>query len=92
MPETKKRKILFVDDEQKILQGLERMLHPMRKEWEMKFAEGGAEALSLLQKEPFDVVVTDMRMPGMDGAQLLSEVKQQAPEVVRIVRTVPCRL
>jgi len=85
MPEAKKRKILFVDDEPKILQGLERMLHAMRKEWEMKFVESGAEALSLLQEEPFDVVVTDMRMPGMDGIQLLSEVKRQAPEVIRIV-------
>jgi len=84
MPETKKR-IIFVDDEPKILQGLERMLHPMRKEWEMKFAGSGAEALSLLQRESFDVVVTDMRMPGMDGVQLLSEVKRQAPEVIRII-------
>lgn len=84
MPEAKKR-IIFVDDEPKILQGLERMLHPMRKEWEMKFAGSGAEALSLLQREPFDVVVTDMRMPGMDGVQLLSEVKRQAPEVIRII-------
>jgi HD-like signal output (HDOD) protein/ActR/RegA family two-component response regulator len=84
MPETKKHHILFVDDESNILQGLQRMLHPMRKEWEMKFVESGAEALSLLQREPFDVVVTDMRMPGMDGVQLLSEVKRQTPEVVRI--------
>lgn len=85
MPETKKCNILFVDDEPKILQGLQRMLHPMRKEWEMKFAEGAAEALSLLQKGPFDVVVTDMRMPGMDGVQLLAEVKQMYPEVIRII-------
>jgi putative nucleotidyltransferase with HDIG domain len=85
MPETKKRHILFVDDESNILQGLQRMLHPMRKEWEMKFVEGGMEALSLLQKEPFDVIVTDMRMPGMDGIQLLSEVKQKFPEVIRVV-------
>ena len=85
MPEIRRRKILFVDDEPKILQGLQRMLHPMRKQWEMRFAESGAEALSLFQGEPFDVVVTDMRMPGMDGAQLLSEIKRQAPEVIRIV-------
>ena len=85
MPEIKKRKILFVDDEPKILQGLQRMLHPVRNEWEMKFVGGGPEALSLLQREPFDVVVTDMRMPGMDGVQLLSEVKRQAPEVIRII-------
>jgi HD-like signal output (HDOD) protein/CheY-like chemotaxis protein len=85
MPETKKHQILFVDDESNILQGLQRMLHPMRKDWEMKFVEGGVEALSLLQREPFAVVVTDMRMPGMDGIQLLCEVKQKFPEVIRVV-------
>lgn len=85
MPEKKKLKILFVDDEPQILQGLERLLHFMRKEWEMKFVESGVEALSLLQKEGCQVIVTDMRMPGMDGVQLLSQVKNDFPEMIRIV-------
>ncbi|MBA4394227.1 MAG: two-component system response regulator, partial [Desulfobacca sp.] len=85
MPETKKLKIIFVDDEPQILKGLQRMLHFLRKEWEMKFVEGGAEALSLLQEEPCDVIVTDMRMPGMDGVQLLSQVKTLFPEMIRLV-------
>jgi len=79
------KRILFVDDEPNLLAGLRRMLRPMREEWEMGFASGGEEALGFLANEPFDVVVSDMRMPGMDGAQLLSEVKQRYPQVVRIV-------
>ena len=80
-----KRKILFVDDEPKVLISIRRMLHSLRKEWDMQFAESGPEALSILAQDPFDVIVTDMRMPGMDGAQLLTEVKQNYPQMVRIV-------
>lgn len=77
--------ILFVDDEPKILEGLQRMLRSMRHEWEMSFACGGAEALTTLAAKPFDVVVSDMRMPGMNGAQLLQEVRSQYPHIVRII-------
>ena len=59
--------ILFVDDVANVLEGLKRMFFPMRKEWKMLFAEGGEEALALLAQHPVDVVVTDMRMPGMSG-------------------------
>ena len=79
------KRILFVDDEPNVLDGLRRMLRPMRKEWEIVFASGGEEALATLAEELFDVVVSDMRMPGMDGAQLLSEVKQRYPQVIRVV-------
>ena len=78
-------RILFIDDEPNVLDGLRRMLRPMRKEWEMTFAPGGEEALAALAEKHFDVVVSDMRMPGMDGAQLLSEVKRRYPQIVRIV-------
>lgn len=80
-----KRRILFVDDEPKVLQGLRRMLRPMRNEWDMAFADSGEEALRVLAEAPFDVVVSDMRMPGMDGAQLLTEVMRRYPHIVRIV-------
>jgi putative nucleotidyltransferase with HDIG domain len=80
-----KKRILFVDDEHKVLEGLQRMLRSMRSEWEMRFAVSGQEALEILKGKPFDVVVTDMRMPGMDGCQLLERVKELHPQVVRII-------
>jgi putative nucleotidyltransferase with HDIG domain len=80
-----KKRILFVDDEPRILEGLQRMLRGMRQEWEMQFVGSGQEALDYLSKEPMDVIVSDMRMPGMDGAQLLTEVMKRYPQVVRIV-------
>jgi len=83
--EHEKKRLLFVDDEPNVLQGLRRMLRSMRHEWQMSFAGGGEEALGILETEPFDVVVSDMRMPGMDGAQLLKEVKKRHPRTVRIV-------
>jgi CheY-like chemotaxis protein len=75
------KRILFVDDESKILEGLQRMLRPERHRWEMAFASGGAAALSLLEAAPFDVIVSDMRMPGMDGAALLNVVRAKYPNV-----------
>jgi HD-like signal output (HDOD) protein/CheY-like chemotaxis protein len=77
--------ILFVDDESNILQGLQRLLRPMRHEWQMFFAESGADAQVLLAENPIDVVVSDMRMPGMDGAQLLHEIRDRYPQIVRII-------
>jgi HD-like signal output (HDOD) protein len=79
------RSILFVDDEPNILEGLQRMLFPLRREWRMAFASSGPRALELLEQSRFDVVVTDMRMPGMDGAQLLAEVKKRCPDTLRFV-------
>jgi HD-like signal output (HDOD) protein len=85
-----KKKILFVDDEANVLEGLKRMLRGMRAEWSVAFASGGIEALILLKREPFDVVVTDMRMPDLDGAELLSTVRQLFPHISRIILTGDC--
>ena len=65
-------RILFVDDEPMVLRGLRRSLHTMQSEWEMVFVESGAAALEAMAQAPFDAVVSDMRMPQMNGAQLLS--------------------
>ena len=80
-----KKRILFVDDETMVLEGLHRMLRPMREEWEMVFVESGAQALDLMSQAPFDVVVSDMRMPRMNGAQLLAEVLKRYPQTVRLI-------
>lgn len=79
------KRILFVDDEISILDGLKRMLRPMRNEWEMEFAAGSEAALALLGSTPFDVIVTDMRMPGMDGATLLELVRGNHPSILRVI-------
>ena len=80
-----KPKVLFVDDEPRILDGLRRSLRGKRAEWEMSFAPGGQLALETLAETSYDVVVSDMRMPGIDGAELLTRVSTQYPEVARVV-------
>jgi len=78
-------RIVFVDDELNILQAMGRSFHSMRNEWNMEFLSSGAAALESLAKAPADVIVSDMRMPGMDGWQLLAEVKKRYPQTVRLV-------
>ena len=80
-----KKRILFVDDEPNILDGLRNSLRRQRGEWDMVFTLGGPAALEALGKESYDVVVTDMRMAGMDGAHLLRQVKERHPAVARLV-------
>jgi putative nucleotidyltransferase with HDIG domain len=79
------KRVLFVDDEPKVLDGYKRMLHPLRKEWVMVFATSGRDALKLLSENAYDVLVTDIRMPGVGGIELLTEAIRQFPQVVRIV-------
>jgi HD-like signal output (HDOD) protein len=80
-----KRRILFVDDEPMVLKGLQRTLRKMTQEWDMTFVTSGRAALNVLGKKPMDVIVSDLRMPEMDGGRLLAEVKKQHPHVVRII-------
>jgi HD-like signal output (HDOD) protein len=79
------KRLLFVDDDAMVLAGLRRALHDMRQEWDMRFAPGAHAALQALEKEPFDAVITDMRMPSMDGALLLDCIKDRYPQIVRII-------
>lgn len=78
-------KVLFVDDEPLVLQALKRMLFDVAGNWQIDTATSGYEALEKLEAAPFDVIVTDMRMPGMDGAALLAEVHARYPSMARIV-------
>jgi HD-like signal output (HDOD) protein len=79
------KRILFVDDEQSVLDGLQNILRKRRKEWQMVFALGGNAALAEMERGAFDVIVSDMRMPGMDGAALLTLVRDRFPGTARIV-------
>lgn len=78
-------RIVFVDDEPRLLAGLRRMLWARRSGWDMVFTENGATALESMARQPADVVVTDYRMPGMDGGQLLAEVRRRFPDTIRFV-------
>jgi HD-like signal output (HDOD) protein/CheY-like chemotaxis protein len=80
-----KKQILFVDDEQHILEGLNRLLRVFRREWDLYFALSAAKALELLSWKPMDVIVTDMHMPGKNGAELLAEVMKRYPRTIRII-------
>ena len=77
--------VLFVDDEPNILSALQRMLRGQRSEWKMSFASSGEEALRFLAEIDVDVIVSDMKMPGMDGADLLEKVSELHPHIVRVI-------
>jgi len=77
--------ILFVDDEPRVLDGLKRSLRSRRTTWTMHFAVGAREGLSLLDGTPVDVVVSDVRMPGMDGIEFLTLVRERFPSTSRII-------
>jgi putative nucleotidyltransferase with HDIG domain len=79
------KRILFVDDDPMVLSGLQRSLRSMREEWNMAFTTSGPEALKLMEQQPTDIIVTDMRMPIMTGAELLEEVKRRFPQCFRII-------
>lgn len=80
-----RKRILFVDDESAILASLGNLLRRDRHRWDLVFANGGPEAARLVENVTFDVIVTDMRMPDLDGAQLLELVRKRSPRTVRIM-------
>lgn len=87
MQSRQKNRVLFVDDEENVLHGLKVMLHTMRNEWDMAFAQGGERGLEMIAEaeSPFEVVVTDMHMPGMHGNVFLQKVMEVSPQSVRFV-------
>ncbi len=79
------RRVVFVDDAPEILQHLRRAFAPMQSEWEMQFFSSATAALAAIRENPCDVVISDMTMPGMDGAQFLTEVRKVAPQTIRSI-------
>lgn len=79
------RRVVFVDDAPEILQLLRRILAPMQFEWEMQCCASATQALAAIHETPRDVVVSDMTMPGMDGAKFLGEVLKIYPQTIRVV-------
>lgn len=79
------KRVLFVDDEVFVLDGLKRMLRRMRTQWEMDFVDSGESALQMMAQKEFHVIVSDMRMPNMNGAELLNEVKDLHPNTIRFI-------
>ena len=77
--------ILFVDDETNILEGLRRRLHSVRPDWKLSFAANAESAIAQAAETEPDVVISDMRMPGTDGAELLTVMQQKHPHTARII-------
>lgn len=78
-------RVLFVDDDELVLDALRDALRPFRHRWSMRFVADVSQAMAALEQDRFDVVVSDLRMPGMDGAELLEAVRDRHPDAVRIV-------
>lgn len=80
-----KRSILFVDDEEKVLQGIRRSFYDLSDDWNLYFFDDGFKALNFIEDNFVDVIVTDMKMPGVDGATLLERSKELQPKSHRFV-------
>lgn len=83
--ETLPATLLFVDDEPNILAALRRLFRPLG--YRIFIAEGGAQGLEVIASEKIDLVISDMRMPEMDGAQFLEQVRLRSPDSIRILLT-----
>jgi len=87
-----KKHVLFVDDDENVLTGLKRTVRSLRHEMDASFVNSGQQTLQFLAENTCDVLVTDMRMPIMDGAQLMSEVASEYPHIIRILLSGQCDL
>lgn len=83
-PLSERQRILFVDDEELVLRGMHRILHGHESHWDMVFEKSALDGLRAMERGRFDVVISDMRMPGMNGAQFLGEVARLYPQTIRI--------
>jgi DNA-binding NtrC family response regulator len=84
------KRVLFVDDEPQVLKGIERTLRGQRNHWELAFAANADQALTLMERRPADVMVTDIRMPGMHGDALIEQVDERFPGTVSMALSGQC--
>jgi CheY-like chemotaxis protein len=80
-------RILIVDDDPVVLRAVRRLLRVARPGWEIEIADDGASALKRLERKSYDVVVTDLHMPAVDGVTLLGRLKTEQPEIVRVIHS-----
>lgn len=85
MKELNQRNILFVDDDEFILSGFRRSFYNRKNDWNIEYVDSGEKALSSLESTKYNVIVSDMRMPQMNGAELLKKVKDSYPDTIRII-------
>jgi DNA-binding NtrC family response regulator len=78
------KRVLFVDDDVPVLESLRLALRHRDREWSMTFANSGAQSLAEFQSRPYEVIVSDIRMPAMHGTRLLRTVSERWPEAARI--------
>ncbi|MBL8950911.1 MAG: HDOD domain-containing protein [Myxococcaceae bacterium] len=83
-------RMLFVDDEPRLLSAMQNRLRRQREVWDMRFADSPAAALDELARVPADVVVTDQNMPGMRGTELLEQVRADHPQALRVLLSGQC--
>lgn len=80
-----KKNILFVDDDENVINGIRRQLRPYREQWQLFFAQSGNQALQLMQHTPVDLIISDMLMPEMQGNELLRQVGKLYPGTIRVI-------
>jgi len=83
----KRKRILVVDDEVKLAFLLKQSLLNLGSEYEIETANSGAEALKIIEEDPCDLVITDFRMRGMGGLELMRSIKSENPETLVILMT-----
>jgi DNA-binding NarL/FixJ family response regulator len=82
-----KPRVLFVDDDSRFLKSLQRALSFKCGEWDMVFSNSGKQALALIEQAACDVIVADLHMPGMNGVELLEQVRLHHPQAIRLLLT-----
>lgn len=79
------KKILFVDDNQSVLAQAYEMLQPLKSQHQVTLVDTGEKALKLVLRDSYDIVISDIQMPGMNGAELLRHIQRHSPHTVRII-------